>query len=187
MTIFISSTVFGDELTPINVTGLCIAIVGIALYNYYKYRLMMRNAAEGGSISGGHGASEDDEDDGDIDDEEHAASRYTELDGGVVSRKDDRNVKSSKAQVQHALGHITRYDAVSEDDSLGESSGLAGKRTHVRDAEQEEDEALLTDGERERRRKREEEADMAGWNTSGFERTGNGWDDGRGYDSDATA
>ncbi|UZJ54354.1 hypothetical protein CBS101457_003674 [Exobasidium rhododendri] len=42
-TILISSSVFGDELTPINVTGLCIALAGIGLYNYLKYRLMMRN------------------------------------------------------------------------------------------------------------------------------------------------
>jgi hypothetical protein len=42
-TILLSSSVFGDELTPINVTGLCIALTGIGLYNYLKYRLIMRN------------------------------------------------------------------------------------------------------------------------------------------------
>ncbi|PWN43683.1 TPT-domain-containing protein [Ceraceosorus guamensis] len=44
-TIFISSTVFGDELTPINVTGLCIALVGIGLYNWLKYRLLVSGGA----------------------------------------------------------------------------------------------------------------------------------------------
>jgi solute carrier family 35 protein C2 len=42
-TIMLSSTVFGDELTPINVTGLCVALTGIGLYNYLKYKLMIKN------------------------------------------------------------------------------------------------------------------------------------------------
>jgi solute carrier family 35 protein C2 len=48
-TILLSSNVFGDELTPINVTGLCIALTGIGLYNYLKYRLLMRNNLDQGS------------------------------------------------------------------------------------------------------------------------------------------
>lgn len=42
-TILLSSSVFGDELTPINVTGLCIALTGIGMYNYLKYTLLIRN------------------------------------------------------------------------------------------------------------------------------------------------
>lgn len=40
-TIFLSTVVFHDELTPINISGLCVAIVGIGLYNYMKYRNYM--------------------------------------------------------------------------------------------------------------------------------------------------
>lgn len=36
-TIFVSTTIFHDELTPINISGLCVTLVGIALYNYLKY------------------------------------------------------------------------------------------------------------------------------------------------------
>lgn len=36
----------------------------------------------------------------------------------------------------------------------------------------------LTEAEKERRRKIEEEAEMDGWETSGAERTGQGWDEG---------
>ncbi|GAA5823356.1 hypothetical protein JCM11251_007578 [Rhodosporidiobolus azoricus] len=48
--IFLSTVLFGDELTPINVSGLCVTIFGIALYNYLKYRQF--TSGEGG---GGHG------------------------------------------------------------------------------------------------------------------------------------
>lgn len=38
ITIFLSTVVFHDELTPINISGLCVAIIGIGMYNYLKYR-----------------------------------------------------------------------------------------------------------------------------------------------------
>jgi len=57
-TILLSSSVFGDELTPINVTGLCVALTGIGLYNYLKYRLMIRNNLEG--QGGDHRLEEED-------------------------------------------------------------------------------------------------------------------------------
>jgi hypothetical protein len=38
LTIVLSTLVFHDELTPINISGLCVTIFGIALYNYLKYR-----------------------------------------------------------------------------------------------------------------------------------------------------
>ncbi|KAL9934898.1 hypothetical protein V8E36_005974 [Tilletia maclaganii] len=55
-TIILASTIFGDELTPINVTGLCITILGIALYNWLKYRLNINaptpavEGVEGGGV-----------------------------------------------------------------------------------------------------------------------------------------
>lgn len=38
VTISASAATFGDILTPINVTGLCITIVAIAAYNYMRFR-----------------------------------------------------------------------------------------------------------------------------------------------------
>ncbi|GAA5946879.1 hypothetical protein JCM3775_000935 [Rhodotorula graminis] len=38
ITIFLSTVLFHDQLTPINISGLCVTIFGIALYNYLKYR-----------------------------------------------------------------------------------------------------------------------------------------------------
>ena len=35
-TIFVSTTLFKDRLTPINISGLCVALVGIAFYNWLK-------------------------------------------------------------------------------------------------------------------------------------------------------
>jgi len=37
-TILIASLVFGDELTPLNLTGVGITIAGISLFTYHKYR-----------------------------------------------------------------------------------------------------------------------------------------------------
>lgn len=54
ITIFLSTVVFHDELTPINISGLCVALVGIALYNYLKYRnykvIEKRVLENGGSL-----------------------------------------------------------------------------------------------------------------------------------------
>lgn len=49
-TILLSSSVFGDRLTPVNVSGLIIALLGIGLYNYLKYRLLV---VVGAGASGG--------------------------------------------------------------------------------------------------------------------------------------
>ncbi|KIJ67490.1 hypothetical protein HYDPIDRAFT_25939 [Hydnomerulius pinastri MD-312] len=40
-TITISAWFFGDELTPLNITGVAITICGIALFTYHKYRQTM--------------------------------------------------------------------------------------------------------------------------------------------------
>jgi solute carrier family 35 protein C2 len=43
-TIFISSMVFGDILTLINIIGLCITLFGIALYNWLKLKMVTSKA-----------------------------------------------------------------------------------------------------------------------------------------------
>ncbi|GJN92516.1 hypothetical protein Rhopal_005546-T1 [Rhodotorula paludigena] len=50
--IFLSTVLFHDELTPINISGLCVTIFGIALYNYLKYRQF----TQAGGDPHGHGA-----------------------------------------------------------------------------------------------------------------------------------
>ncbi|BGP18370.1 hypothetical protein JCM10213v2_006436 [Rhodosporidiobolus nylandii] len=50
--IFLSTVVFHDELTPINISGLVVTIFGIALYNYLKYRQF---TSGGGGHGHGHG------------------------------------------------------------------------------------------------------------------------------------
>ncbi|KAF8550674.1 TPT-domain-containing protein [Imleria badia] len=40
-TITISAWFFGDELTPVNITGVAITVCGIALFTYHKYRKTM--------------------------------------------------------------------------------------------------------------------------------------------------
>lgn len=127
LTILISSNVFGDELTPINVTGLCVALTGIALFNYLKWRLMVAQTQD--QTVDSHGRP------GELDsDEEEEPNRCTELGGGAVEPLDKN--------------------------------------------------ALSPEEENDRRRQREEEASLAGWGSSGFQRTGNGYEDRRSSDSD---
>lgn len=52
-TIFLSTVVFHDQLTPINISGLCVALFGIALYNYLKFRNY--KAAEKAALKGEQG------------------------------------------------------------------------------------------------------------------------------------
>lgn len=171
LTILLSSTIFGDELTPINVTGLCIALAGIVLYNYLKWRLLLRNSAaeaeesdpgtQGRSRHGANGEL-------DSDDEEErelirgGGGRYTELGGGPV-----------------ALSTATKTGSAPKDQQMGTRYSDADQEAAVAPA------APLSAEERERLRLREEEAELGGWSTSGTKRTGNGWDDGRADDSDS--
>ncbi|KAJ7209628.1 triose-phosphate transporter family-domain-containing protein, partial [Mycena pura] len=54
-TISISAAVFGDSLTPLNITGAAITVCGIALFTYHKYRKSLETAvpldAHGNPIS----------------------------------------------------------------------------------------------------------------------------------------
>ncbi|KAJ6495637.1 TPT-domain-containing protein [Mycena vitilis] len=43
-TISISAAIFGDSLTPLNVTGVGITVCGIALFTYHKYRKSLESA-----------------------------------------------------------------------------------------------------------------------------------------------
>jgi len=57
-TISISAAIFGDNLTPLNVTGVGITVCGIALFTYHKYRKSLETAvpldAHGNPISMDH-------------------------------------------------------------------------------------------------------------------------------------
>ena len=55
-TIGLSTLVFHDQLTPINVTGLCIALFGIALYNFLRFRNYKTKEKE--ALKAGSGAVE---------------------------------------------------------------------------------------------------------------------------------
>lgn len=149
-TILLSSNVFGDELTPINVTGLCIALTGIGMYNYLKYTLLIRNNND--LLQQGQG--------GQIRDQEYShqplqqddEERCTEMGGTVLpslgraqGRRDD-------------VGSNGKMVGLPQDDSYGEFG--------------------LTSEELDKRRNREDEADLHGWHSSGITRTADGYDDG---------
>ncbi|KAK0550325.1 hypothetical protein OC846_003710 [Tilletia horrida] len=144
-TIILASTIFGDELTPINVTGLCITILGIALYNWLKYQQNV-NVPTASTLEASGGSSAD-------------VSLY----GGTNTRQ------------RGDYTQIFDRDAVDEDDEDDDGGRRRERRTHVIAGEDDEEEEEITPEEAERRRKRDEEAEMDGWAGAGTVQTGNGW------------
>jgi solute carrier family 35 protein C2 len=65
-TIFISSLVFGDILTIINIIGLCITLFGIGLYNWLKMKALslksQKDVREQDIIEDGHESDQEEED-----------------------------------------------------------------------------------------------------------------------------
>lgn len=106
-TIFISSLVFGDILTIINIIGLCITLFGIGLYNWLKFKLITAKARKDtAAIDIGQEENhrlQNIEDDDDDDDDEFGLDRSTShhlystvaestpillVDGGLQSYRD---------------------------------------------------------------------------------------------------
>lgn len=116
-TIFISSLVFGDILTIINIIGLCITLFGIGLYNWLKFKMITAKARkETAAIDVGleeshrlHGGGEDRSDDDEDDDDyeldrsasHHLYSTVAEstpillVDGGLSAYRDSDDIRRS--------------------------------------------------------------------------------------------
>lgn len=187
LTIALASSVFGDELTPINVTGLCITLLGIGMYNLLKYRLITRGAdSVGQEIAGLNELGES------------IRSRASSIFGGVPGGGGGagQRVGSSRGGGRGGRYEHLGADADEENDLLFDEDherrkGARRKNTGESDALELDtqrvsqeiiskpySERAMTDEERERERERlrkiEEEADMDGWNTSGERITGQG-------------
>ncbi|KAF2724285.1 TPT-domain-containing protein [Polychaeton citri CBS 116435] len=71
LTILAAGIIFGDELSPINVSGLIVTIGSIAAYNWFKYARMKSDAEKSVArhiAADGTGSADDDNDDTDSDD-----------------------------------------------------------------------------------------------------------------------
>ncbi|CDW93686.1 hypothetical protein [Sporisorium scitamineum] len=146
LTIALASSVFGDELTPINVTGLCITLLGIALYNWLKYRLITRGAdSVGQEISGLNELGES------------IRSRASSIFHGAGS-----NSAGGAGRGYEHLGGA----ADDENSLLFDEQQERGKARRKNTGESD---ALELDTQR-----IEEEADLDGWGTSGERITGQG-------------
>lgn len=178
LTIALASSVFGDELTPINVTGLCITLVGIGLYNWLKYRLITRGAnavvheisglnelgesirSRASSIFRGGGAS-------------NSAGQGRGYEHLGTSNADDEN--SLLFDEQQERGKGARRKNTGESDALELDTQRVSQEIVSKPYAAA---RVMTDEERERERERlrkiEEEADLDGWGTSGERITGQG-------------
>lgn len=90
-TIFISSLVFGDILTIINIIGLCITLFGIGLYNWFKLKIVTARARKVQHTDDGE---EEDEDQTNKNSSHHLYSTVAEstpillVDGGLSTYRD---------------------------------------------------------------------------------------------------
>ncbi|PWY99311.1 TPT-domain-containing protein [Testicularia cyperi] len=199
LTIALASSVFGDELTPINITGLCITLLGITLYNFLKYRLITRGADAnvGQEIAGlselsesirsrasslFHGVT------GHAGTAEREAGQSGRRAGGAgyqhLGRNDededgllfDQDEERAKSGAYGHAGSAPRRKNTGESDALELdtqriSQDILSGRTST-------SKPLLTEEDRERERQRlrniEEEANLGGWDSSGERITGQG-------------
>jgi solute carrier family 35 protein C2 len=123
-TIFISSLVFGDILTIINIVGLCITLFGIGLYNWFKFKMMTSKARKEIRHQAALSGDSEIEQVYDIEDEEEQPTRHhlystvaestpiLLIDGGLTS-----NYRDSDDQ-DHLLGSINEDD----DEEMNHSS-----------------------------------------------------------------
>lgn len=180
LTIVLASSVFGDELTPINVTGLCITLVGIASYNYLKYRLLTRGQdSVGHEIAGLNQLGETIRSRASsIFGSASVGQRATRGGGGSGQqgyqqvRDDDADLVFDEEQ-ERGKANAPRRKNTGESDALELNTQRVSQeivsRPYVKPMTEEE-----RANENDRLRKIQEEADMDGWGTSGERVTGQG-------------
>ncbi|SNX86675.1 related to YMD8 - putative nucleotide sugar transporter [Melanopsichium pennsylvanicum] len=180
LTIALASSVFGDELTPINITGLCVTLVGIGLYNFLKYRLITRGAdSVGQEIAGLNELGES------------IRSRASSI-FAIGLGSNTRSARADGAGYEHVAGGDGDDNSLLFDEEQERGKGPKRKNTGESDALELDTQRVsqeivsrqlygktpMTEEERERERERlrkiEEEADLDGWGTSGETITGQG-------------
>ncbi|SPO39590.1 related to YMD8 - putative nucleotide sugar transporter [Pseudozyma flocculosa] len=185
LTIMIASTIFGDELTPINITGLCIALVGIGLYNYLKYRLITQGPTAFSRTSSSTGLNEL---------SESLRSRASSLAHSLGRPRSTRERGSDVHSLATTRGPGRSggarggYDALRHDDGDGDgdavlfdrdTESVSGRGDAVEIDTHKVSVEIVSAAERQREKERQEkiqeEADLAGWDTSGERETGNGY------------
>lgn len=169
LTVLIASSIFDDRLTPVNITGLCIAISGIAAYNYIKYKGLND---EGGGVREGGAPGEG---------YERAATTEQEWESSGRVRLPGAGVDGEEGELDSSQVLFERP----EDSTLptaralrpGSHSGTGLEEGHghssppvqhpLASVAESEEEKRRERREEAARRKRQEEADMDGWDNSG--------------------
>lgn len=171
LTIALASSVFGDELTPINVTGLCVTLFGIGLYNFLKYRLITRGADSVGQISGLNELGES------IRSRASSIFRSGE-NSGVATRGNGYEHVGGAEDESSLLFDEGRERAKRRGTGESDALELDTQRVSQEIVSMAVGRGPMTDEERERERERlrriEEEANLDGWGTSGERVTGQG-------------
>ncbi|CAO1621515.1 unnamed protein product [Jaminaea pallidilutea] len=170
LTVIVASIVFDDRLTPVNITGLCIAVSGIAAYNWIKYR-SLRDKAEG-----------DDERSSKPDNQRGGYQQVSSNSRRDViwDHNDDRSDASDDDEERVLFGESAATSAaqfhIGEDDDAVDRNTqhpLSVSENRPKSAAQ----RLQAEEEERQRAKRREEADLDGWNSSGFQVSSDGYFD----------
>lgn len=131
ITIFLSTVVFHDELTPINISGLCVALVGIALYNYLKYRnykiIEKRVLENGGSIEDLQNSASREDGNGEAELEAlHSSRSRREHDGGQFQLVGEDDFDSSDDSDEEDDTSSRRKEAKGTNGPLYDDANLDG-------------------------------------------------------------
>lgn len=156
LTVIVASIVFDDRLTPVNITGLCIAVSGIAAYNWIKYRSLRDNDERGSKPDNQRGGYQQ-------------VSSNSRRDV-IWDHNDDRSDASDDDEERVLFGDSSATSAaqfhIGEDDDAVDRNTvhpLSVSESRPKSAAQ----RLRAEEEERQRAKRREEADLDGWNSSG--------------------
>ncbi|KAK5119188.1 hypothetical protein LTR85_007802 [Meristemomyces frigidus] len=104
LTISVAGIVFGDELSPINISGLVVTILSIAAYNYVKYSKMQKDARQEA-----HEILEDDTESVPLrDSSEQQEARNGRLDDSDGRRSPSALMRDSLSLATDMDGHVGR-------------------------------------------------------------------------------
>ncbi|KAE8443023.1 hypothetical protein EG329_002417 [Mollisiaceae sp. DMI_Dod_QoI] len=138
VTISAAGIVFGDHLTPINISGLFVTISAIAAYNYIKITKMRAEAQK--EAHQHHLAANDDASDGDdegsTEDEQDwntVEGTYVTMDGDILPNPDAFKTNAKKKKGESSNGQANGHVRTPVEPSRAEIAALAASKKELSD------------------------------------------------------
>lgn len=139
VTISAAGIVFGDNLTPINISGLFVTIGAIAAYNYIKITKMRAEAQKEAHQHHLIAQREEDEDDGDDEESEleedwnTVEGTYVTMDGDILPNPDAFKIKNQKKKGESSNAGVDALGRTSVEPSRANIATLAASKKELSD------------------------------------------------------